>query len=277
MTTTWEPHDLELLSRTQSLILTAGDGGDGVEIGMAVTGGQLYVRAYRGPRSAWYQAALAHGRGRVTVAGTTHDVVLDTGGLGPAGPVDEAFTAKYGPAAAGLVASADARAATIRICPAPPRPTVPPAAPANAVPAHRAVENLLARYAELVDDGDFAGVGELLADASFTGSGATFTGREAIEGMFRDTLIVYADGTPRTQHVTSNVAVDVDEDAGTAEARSCVTVLQAVDGLPLQVIAAGRYRDRFTRRDGRWRFTRRQVDIRLVGDVSRHLRAAAAR
>jgi uncharacterized protein (TIGR02246 family) len=141
--------------------------------------------------------------------------------------------------------------------------------------ADRAVENLIARYAELVDDGDFEGLGVLLADATFIGSGAPVRGREAIAQNFRDTLIVYADGTPRTQHVTTNVAVEVDEEAGTATARSCVTVLQALPELPLQPIAAGRYQDRFERRDGQWRFTERRVRIRLVGDVSHHLHQAA--
>jgi len=31
----------------------------------------------------------------------------------------------------------------------------------------RAIENLIATYAELVDDGDFAGLGALLADTTF--------------------------------------------------------------------------------------------------------------
>ncbi|MFJ6381649.1 nuclear transport factor 2 family protein [Kitasatospora sp. NPDC092039] len=141
------------------------------------------------------------------------------------------------------------------------------------VPSHRAIENLIARYAELVDDGDFAGLGVLLADAVFVGGGGPVRGGEAIEAMFRDTIVVYADGTPRTQHVTSNVAVEVDEPAGTATARSYVTVLQALPGLPLQAVAAGRYHDRFARgKDGRWRFVERRVRITLVGDVSRHLR-----
>ncbi|MEV7599744.1 nuclear transport factor 2 family protein [Kitasatospora sp. NPDC089797] len=147
----------------------------------------------------------------------------------------------------------------------------------NAAPNHRAVENLIARYAELVDDGDFAGLGELLADAVFVGSGEPLRGREAIERMFRDTVIRYEDGTPRTQHVTTNLAVEVDEPAGTAVARSYVTVLQALPELPLQVIAAGRYHDRFARVDGRWRFAERRVRITLVGDVSRHLRPPGAR
>lgn len=151
----------------------------------------------------------------------------------------------------------------------------PPGAP---IPSHRAVENLIARYAELVDDGDFAGLGALLADATFVGSGEPVRGREAVEAMFRDTVVVHADGTPRTQHVTTNVAVEVDEQAGTATARSYVTVLQAAPELPLQPIAAGRYHDRFERdADGAWRFAERRVRINLVGDVTHHLRRAAAR
>ncbi|MFE0020645.1 nuclear transport factor 2 family protein [Amycolatopsis sp. NPDC059021] len=142
--------------------------------------------------------------------------------------------------------------------------------------SHWAVENLIARYAELVDDGDFAGLGVLLADATFIGSGEPVSGREAIEKMFRDTLIVYADGTPKTQHVTTNLAIEVDEEAGTATARSYVTVFQALPDLPLQPVACGRYHDRFARGDGRWRFAERRVRITLAGDVSRHLRSAAA-
>ena len=90
--------------------------------------------------------------------------------------------------------------------------------------------------------------------------------------MFRDTLIVYDDGTPRTRHVTTNVAIEADEEAGTAVSRAYFTVLQAVPGLALQPIVSGRYRDRFERRDGQWRFAERRVLIDLVGDVSRHLR-----
>lgn len=149
--------------------------------------------------------------------------------------------------------------------------------PADPPSGYRAVENLIARYAELVDDGDFAGLGILLADATFAGSGTPVCGREAIEKMFRDTLIVYPDGTPRTQHVTTNLAIEVDEQAGTAVSRSYVTVFQALPDLPFQPIAGGRYHDRFGRRDGHWRFVERRVRINLVGDVSRHLRQAATR
>jgi 3-phenylpropionate/cinnamic acid dioxygenase small subunit len=138
----------------------------------------------------------------------------------------------------------------------------------------REIENLIVRYAELVDDGDFAGVGELLTDATYQGSGEPLQGHAEIEQWFRDTLIVYPDGTPRTQHVTTNIAIERDDaNDGEAFARSYVTVLQAVPGGVPQIIAAGRYRDRFERRDGGWRWVERNVNIRLVGDVSKHLRS----
>ena len=141
----------------------------------------------------------------------------------------------------------------------------------------RSVENLIARYAELVDAGDFAGLGELLAEAVFGGEGdAVVSGREAIEKIFRAMVRVYDDGTPRTKHVTTNIQIDVDDASGTATSRSYVTVLQALPDLPLQPIVAGRYRDVFECRGGVWHFVERRFTTDLVGDVSRHLRGGTA-
>jgi 3-phenylpropionate/cinnamic acid dioxygenase small subunit len=138
----------------------------------------------------------------------------------------------------------------------------------------RIIENLIATYAELVDDGDFAGVGALLADAVFTGSAGSVSGRDAIEKTLRDNLIVYEDGTPRTKHVTTNIAIEVDEEAGIAVARSYFMALQALPDMALQPIVSGRYHDRFERRDGHWRFVERRVQTDLLGDLSRHLRGS---
>ena len=142
--------------------------------------------------------------------------------------------------------------------------------------SYRAIESLIARYAELVDDGDFAAVGLLLADATFASGAGSASGRDAIEKMLTDNVIVYDDGTPRTKHVTTNLVIEVDEAAGTAVSRSYFTALQALPDLALQPIVSGRYHDRFERRDGQWRFVERRVRTDLVGDVSRHLRRPAA-
>jgi ketosteroid isomerase-like protein len=62
--------------------------------------------------------------------------------------------------------------------------------PADPPSSDRAIESLIASYAELVDDGDFTGVGVLLADATFMGGAGSVRGREAIEQMLRDNVIV---------------------------------------------------------------------------------------
>ncbi len=141
-----------------------------------------------------------------------------------------------------------------------------------------AVTNLIYRYAELIDLGDFDGVADLLGDAavgdgSSAGDSRLLTGRDAILAMFTSTTRLYPDGTPGTKHVTTNVILDIDEVDGQAGARSYWTVLQAVPGLALQPILAGRYHDRFERVTGTWRFTERRYLIDLVGDVSRHMLA----
>ena len=44
-------------------------------------------------------------------------------------------------------------------------------------------------------------------------------------------------------------------------------------GVPLQPVASGRYRDRFERVDGEWRFTYRDYSmLEFVGNISRHVR-----
>ncbi|MGH9079128.1 MAG: nuclear transport factor 2 family protein [Acidimicrobiales bacterium] len=135
------------------------------------------------------------------------------------------------------------------------------------------IANLIAGYAELVDLGDFDGVADLLRDAG-VGDGETsplLRGRDALAAMFTATTRRYADGTPRTKHVTTNLILEIDLDTARASARSYWMVLQAVEGLPLQPILAGRYHDEFERSQGTWRFAERRYFIDLVGNVSRHM------
>ena len=136
-----------------------------------------------------------------------------------------------------------------------------------------AVGNLIARYAELIDLGDFEGVADLLSGAAVGegGGSSLLTGRDAILAMFSTTTRLYPDGTPGTKHVTTNLILDLDDEAGTAAARTYWVVLQAVPALPLQPILAGRYHHRFERTDGIWRFSERRYLIDLVGDVSQHM------
>jgi 3-phenylpropionate/cinnamic acid dioxygenase small subunit len=141
----------------------------------------------------------------------------------------------------------------------------------------RAIENLIYRYAELMDAGDFAGVAALFEGAVYGADGAPpLSGRAELEAALCKMVRLY-DGRPATQHVTTNVAIEFAADASDATATSCFTVFQALPDFPLQVIVAGRYRDRFVEAGGVWRFSERKVSMDLFGDLSRHLGAHFAR
>ena len=142
-------------------------------------------------------------------------------------------------------------------------------------PSHVAVANLLYRYAELMDLGQFEGAAELFADARILLDSRHDVSTDAagVLAIWIRDVIRYPDGTPRTKHVTTNAIIDVDEATGTATSRSYYTVFQQTDDLPLQPIVAGRYHDRFARRDDRWYFTERDYSlVDLIGDLSHHLR-----
>jgi ketosteroid isomerase-like protein len=137
-----------------------------------------------------------------------------------------------------------------------------------------AVTKLVYTYAELIDTGDFAGVGELLGHATMTFDGfdEVVRGTEAIEALYARTTRRYGDGTPRTKHVMTNLIVDVDERGETAASRSYFTVLQAVPGeFALQPVIAGRYRHTYELVDGRWRIASMHIVIDLVGDLGHHM------
>ncbi|MHC9291711.1 nuclear transport factor 2 family protein [Mycobacterium sp. LTG2003] len=135
-----------------------------------------------------------------------------------------------------------------------------------------AITELLYRYAELIDAGDFDGVGKLLSRATFAGTASHSTsGEQAIAKLFAATTRRYPDhgNTPRTRHLVLNPIVDVD--GAQARARSTFVVVQNADTVPLQPIVVGRYFDAFTRDEQGWFFTERKVDVEMVGDVSAHL------
>lgn len=168
--------------------------------------------------------------------------------------------------------------------------TAPPIDAAGA-----AIGALLADYAARIDAGDFAGVGELLGDCQVTMADGTeiASGPEAITRLYELTTRRYPDGTPLTHHVITNLIVEpepldeVDQvgdvpsplagDESIAvvrrwRARSCFTVFQATDDLPLMPIVAGRYRDVVDElADGTWQFRRRSMEPRLLGALDQHL------
>ena len=135
------------------------------------------------------------------------------------------------------------------------------------------ISNLLYRYAECLDSGQLVEAAGLFRHACIkVQSQGDLLDHTALLGIWQQRIKLYPCGTPRTRHVISNPIIDIDEAAGTATVRSCYTVLQATDTLPLQPIAAGRYFDEFERVDGIWRFSFRDYShLEMIGDLTGHL------
>ncbi len=140
--------------------------------------------------------------------------------------------------------------------------------------ATEAITKLIYTYAERIDAGDFAGVGEILGHATMTFEGFddAVTGRKAIENLYTRTTRRYEDGTPRSKHVMTNLIVDIADDGTTASSRSYFTVLQAVPGaFALQPVIAGRYRHTYERVKDHWRIASMHIVIDLTGDLGHHM------
>ena len=142
---------------------------------------------------------------------------------------------------------------------------------------HDAIEALLYEYADRIDRGDLAGVAALFHNATYGGrQSPARRGSDAVRALLAGAVRLHDDGTPRTKHVTTNVRIELDPNGTTATAQSYFTVLQQTTTLPLQVVIAGRYTDRFARVDGQWQFTARVIDMDLIGDLRDHLADATA-
>jgi hypothetical protein len=78
----------------------------------------LYVRAYNGQNSRWYQSAVRQKAGRITAAGMTKEVIFEPV-EGPINDlVDNAYRAKYhGSSYLSPMIGATARAATVKVTP----------------------------------------------------------------------------------------------------------------------------------------------------------------
>lgn len=136
-----------------------------------------------------------------------------------------------------------------------------------------ALLNLLYRYGAHMDAGDFASAARMLSKARVRLSANSEIEGVEMEALWRERIILYPCGTPRTQHLITNPVLDIDPAGHEARCSSCYTVLQQTDALPLQIIAAGRYEDRFRRDADGWHFAFRDYShFNFQGELSHHLR-----
>jgi hypothetical protein len=80
--------------------------------------GALYVRAYNGPNSRWYLAAVKQSAGRITAAGMTKEVAFEAVDGAINERIDDAYRAKYnGSPYLKPMLGLRARSATVKILP----------------------------------------------------------------------------------------------------------------------------------------------------------------
>ena len=137
------------------------------------------------------------------------------------------------------------------------------------------IQNLLNRYSDAVDRGDFDGVGEMFLHADVYFPGEEEPAIKAGSGDFGKHLHAWTrinpeTGNPGTRHLCTNPILDFD-DATHARCQSYFVVFQAAEGLALQPIITGSYLDRFEKVEGEWRFTERRETVSQTGDLSAHL------
>jgi hypothetical protein len=120
----WNPGELRKIADTDDLHIAPlrDDGqtfGTPTWIWSVAIDGSLYVRAYNGPHSRWYRAAIRQQAGRITAAGLTKDVRFEPIDDRTTNDViDDGYRKKYAgnPYLAAMIGRR-ARAATVKITP----------------------------------------------------------------------------------------------------------------------------------------------------------------
>jgi hypothetical protein len=135
-----------------------------------------------------------------------------------------------------------------------------------------AILRLMNEYCYRIDAGDIEGFSELFERGSFHvlgDPGGPDVGQDAVLATLQN-VIMY-DGRPQTQHLMSNVQIDVRESGIEATAQCYITVFQAVPpDFPMQPIFGGHYHDRLEKAESGWHFVSREISPDLLGDLSRH-------
>jgi hypothetical protein len=120
---TWPEGELSKIAGTDDLHISPlrDDGktyGTLTWIWSVAVDGALYVRAYNGATSRWYQAAMRQRAGRITAAGITKDVAFVPVDGAILEQIDDAYKAKYKSSAyLKPMIGERARAATVRVVP----------------------------------------------------------------------------------------------------------------------------------------------------------------
>lgn len=141
-----------------------------------------------------------------------------------------------------------------------------------------AIENLIYRYARLVDTAAYEELGAMFVRGHITSNKrapddameSALRGSTAVSNFYSTTNKTYSTGGAQTHHVVTNLEFEHWTE-GAVIVHSCFTVFQGTTALPLQPIVCGRYRDELRCTDGIWHYHSKHIEVTLVGNITNHL------
>lgn len=127
------------------------------------------------------------------------------------------------------------------------------------------IREVMARYCHALDACRFDEVARLFADeGEWTTDYGTARGRKEIEALLSRTVPRKGEG-PQRKHYITNVIIKVEND--TASAVSDYLIIRESEQGLIPVMG-GTYKDLFEKRDGQWRFRRKELVHDISGDMA---------
>ena len=131
--------------------------------------------------------------------------------------------------------------------------------------AKDAIRELMARYAMALDACRFADVAACFAsDGEWTTDYGAARGPAEIEAFIRGIVPVKGEG-PQRKHYITNIIIKVDGE--TASAVSDYLIVREAEGGLIPVMG-GTYRDKFIKTPAGWRFSRKELEHHIAGDMA---------
>ena len=131
--------------------------------------------------------------------------------------------------------------------------------------AKDAIRELMATYAQALDACRFADVAACFApDGEWSADYGAARGPAEIEAFIRGIVPVKGEG-PQRKHYITNIIIKVDGE--TASAVSDYLIVREAEGGLIPVMG-GTYRDKFVKTPAGWRFSRKELEHHIAGDMA---------
>ena len=131
--------------------------------------------------------------------------------------------------------------------------------------AKDAIRELMAAYAQALDACRFADVAACFApDGEWTTDYGAARGPTEIEAFIRGIVPVKGEG-PQRKHYITNIIIKVDGETASAVSDYLI-VRESENGLI--PVMGGTYKDRFVRTPAGWRFSRKELEHHIAGDMA---------